>query len=105
MAKCILVGYQLKDYFSKASNRQVQGYNLHLVGPAALASTDAQALKGSEVFTEFVRPDIVQGVQLAVGNAYDVEYGRGFNGKASVAAVHPLIEATPAPLRSVSGDK
>ncbi len=105
MAKCILVGYQLKDYFSKASNRQVQGYNLHLVGPAASASTDAQALKGSEVSTEFVRPDMVQGVQLAVGNAYDVEYGKGFNGRAVVAAIHPLIETAPAPLRAASGDK
>ena len=97
MVKCVLAGFQHKDYVSKTSNARVIGCNLFLIGPRAQDSQDYQAMHGSEVFTEFVRPDVFQGVQLAVGGLFDVEYGRGFNGKASVIALSPLIDM-PSPV-------
>ena len=80
-----LIGYQKKDYVSKATGKQVNGVNLFLACQSSYADVE-----GQEVCTEFVKPELVNGFPLTVGGKYDIEFGKGFGGKAVVARITPV---------------
>jgi hypothetical protein len=86
MGNYILVGYQHKNYTSKASGKQVVGTNLFFVCPAQYDD-----VKGSEVCTEFVRPELLKGVLLNPGNHYEILYAKGYGGKAVISDIIPVI--------------
>lgn len=92
--RCVLAGFQHKDYLSKASGKQVQGTNLFFVCPSSYDD-----VQGQEVCTEFVRPEILQGVNLAPGGTYELEYGKGYGGKAVVTSITQVIAPTNQPAK------
>lgn len=80
-----LLGYQYKDYVSKTSGKQVVGVNLFFSYPSR-----AKDFQGQEVLTEFARPEVTNGVDLQLGNQYELLYGRGFGGKAVLVGVREV---------------
>jgi len=87
--KCTLVGYREVDYVNKAG-KNVLGKNLYLMCGSARVD-----VFGKEVLEEFVRDELVGSQPLRLDCEIDIEYGRGYQGKATVIAVTQESVAVP----------
>ena len=81
----ILVGYRTVNYTNKNTGKPVVGTNLYLVVPPSMEETE-----GQEVTSEFVRPEVLQGVALRPGMKCEIIYSKGFGGKVVVSRLLPL---------------